>query len=436
VSKLSLFDALNNAASKPSALGSWLGQSISLTTEGFWPQFFSQSGSDSATTVNTAMRLSAVWACVRLIAETIATLPVGLYRKSADGGRETVNGELYTVLHSMPNSMMTAVQFWEAVVSSMLLRGNAYIEIHRSGPVGNQKVIALDFLMPDRIRLKETDSGVIRYFYQPKRGPEREIRSSNMMHIPAFSFDGKVGLSAVAYGAKILGTATAAEDVASNTFKNGMMKTVAFKVDRVLKKDQREEFREYVKTVSGAMNAGKSPVLEQGVSTDEIGINPVDAQLLESRNHSLEEICRWFRVPPWMIGYTGNTSNWGTGLEQQLIGFLTFSLSPWLKRIEQSISKNLLTPAERVNIYAEFSLEGLLRADSSARAEFYAKMTQNGIYTRDDCRVKENLPRVGGNADVLTVQMNLTPIQKLGEKNESATVRASLLSWLNIGEKE
>lgn len=433
MSKSSFLATLNRAATKPTAsLSSWLGKSIRLTDGEFFSQFFANSASGKAVSVNTAMRLSAVWACVRLLSETIATLPVGLYQKRPDGSRVKSDIDLHTILSTQPNIAMTAVSFWEAVVASMLLAGNAYIEIHRSAGA----VIALDFLLPSRIDVK-CINGKLRYWYTPYNGQRREITRNNMMHIPAFSLDGMLGLSTISYGANVFGNAMSAEDVAGNTFQNGMTKTVAFKVDRILKKEQREEFREYIKTVTGAMNAGKSPVLEQGVTPETIGINPVDAQLLESRAYSIEEICRWFRVWPGLIGHSSSGQTmWGTGVEQMMIGFLTFSLSPWLTRIEQAINKNLLTPAQRVNNYSEFNLEGLLRADSAARADFYSKMTQNGIYTRDDCRVKENMARRGGNADVLTVQTNLAPIDQLGQKTESATARAALLNWLNTENQE
>lgn len=433
MAKSSFIETLNRAATKPTAsLSGWLGKAIRLTDGEFFSQFFANSASGKTVSVNSAMRLSAVWACVRLLSETIATLPVGLYQKRPDGSRIKSDLDLHTILSTQPNIAMTAVSFWEAVVASMLLAGNAYIEIHRSG----NTVVALDFLLPSRIDVK-CINGKLRYWYTPVNGARREITGNRMMHIPAFSLDGLMGLSTISYGANVFGNAMSAEDVAGNTFQNGMTKTVAFKVDRILKKEQREEFREYIKTVTGAINAGKSPVLEQGITPETIGIDPVDAQLLESRAFSIEEICRWFRVWPGLIGHASSGQTmWGTGVEQMMIGFLTFSLSPWLTRIEQAINKNLLTPAQRVSNYSEFNLEGLLRADSAARADFYSKMTQNGIYTRDDCRVKENMARRGGNADVLTVQTNLAPIDQLGQKNESATARAALLNWLNTENQE
>ena len=424
----SLLQALAASATRPSAgLSEWLGKTIRLSDGAFWGQFLGgQSSSGRSVTVDKAMRVSAVWACVRLIAETIATLPLGLYRRLPDGSREIDTGHpLFGVLAVSPNEHMSPVQFWEAMLASMLLRGNAFAQIHRAG----NRVIALTFLLPHRMRM-ECKSGQIRYFYRFDDG-ERELPAGEVLHIPAFSLDGRVGLSPISYGADIIGGAMSAEDAANATFKNGMMPTIAFKVDRVLKPDQRDEFRSYVETVSGAMNAGKSPVLEAGVTPEAIGINPTDAQLLETRGWSVEEVCRFFRVPPWMVGHTEKNTSWGSGLEQQVIGFLTFSLSTWLRRIEKAVLKQLLRPEERLTHYAEFALEGLLRADSAARASFYSTMVQNGIYTRDDCRVRENLPRRGGNADVLTAQTNLAPLDALGQTSDGQAVRAALQNWLN-----
>lgn len=410
----SLTETLRAAARRPSLMNA----ALNSIAKGFLNGgvFSGSSGGASSAgqnvTVNSAMRIAAVWACVRLLAETIATLPIGLYRRLPDGGRESqTDSPLHTVLTLSPNQQMTSVQFWEAIMASLLLWGNAYAQIYRSG----NQVIALGFLLPGNMSAQYSkELNRLRYTYSFPAG-KRELLPDEVLHIPAFSLDGLLGLSPISYGADVIGAAQAADTAANTTFDNGMMPTVAFKLDRILKKEQRDDFRAYVQTISGALNAGKSPVLEQGITPQSIGINPVDAQLLESRAWSLEEICRFFRVPPWMVGYTEKSTSWGTGLEQQVQGFITFSLSPWLKRIERAVSKSLIPVQDRALLYAEFNLEGLLRGDSAARAAYYSTMTQNGIYSRDDCRVRENLPRRGGNADVLTVQTNLSPLDLLGQ---------------------
>lgn len=429
-----LSQALGTAAAKPSAsMSSWLGKSIRLSDGGFWSAFLgAQSSSGKAVTVDKAMRLSAVWACVRIISTSVAGLPLSIYRRLPDGGRETARDFLlYDVVHNSPNEDMAAFHFWQAVVASMLLWGNAYCEIHRSGG----RVIALDFLMPSRVTPEPDDDGRLRYFFQPRKGARREIAQADMLHIPAFTLDGRMGLSAIRYGADVFGSAMSADDAANTTFKNGMMPTVAFSVDKTLNPTQRAEFRDYVKTISGALNAGKSPVLEQGVKPEMIGINPADAQLLESRGHSIEEICRWFGVPPWMVMKTDKGSNWGTGLEQQQIAFLTYCIMTYTAPIEQCVNKRCLTAVDRIKHYAEFSLEAFLRADSAGRAAYLSTMGQNGYMTRNEGRHKENLPSMPG-GDILTVQSNLVPLDQLGKQNDSQAARAALMNWLqsNSGE--
>ncbi|WP_028634953.1 phage portal protein [Pseudomonas parafulva] len=429
-----LSQALGTAAAKPSAsMSSWLGKSIRLSDGGFWSACLgAQSSSGKAVTVDKAMRLSAVWACVRIISTSVAGLPLSIYRRLPDGGRETARDfPLYDVVHNSPNEDMAAFHFWQAVVASMLLWGNAYCEIHRSGG----RVIALDFLMPSRVTPEPDDDGRLRYFFQPRKGARREIAQADMLHIPAFTLDGRMGLSAIRYGADVFGSAMSADDAANTTFKNGMMPTVAFSVDKTLNPTQRAEFRDYVKTISGALNAGKSPVLEQGVKPEMIGINPADAQLLESRGHSIEEICRWFGVPPWMVMKTDKGSNWGTGLEQQQIAFLTYCIMTYTAPIEQCVNKRCLTAVDRIKHYAEFSLEAFLRADSAGRAAYLSTMGQNGYMTRNEGRHKENLPSMPG-GDILTVQSNLVPLDQLGKQNDSQAARAALMNWLqsNSGE--
>ncbi len=429
-----LSQALGTAAAKPSAsMSSWLGKSIRLSDGGFWSAFLgAQSSSGKSVTVDKAMRLSAVWACVRIISTSVAGLPLSIYRRLPDGGRETARDfPLYDVVHNSPNEDMAAFHFWQAVVASMLLWGNAYCEIHRSGG----RVIALDFLMPSRVTPEPDDDGRLRYFFQPRKGARREIARDDMLHIPAFTLDGRMGLSAIRYGADVFGSAMSADDAANTTFKNGMMPTVAFSVDKTLNPTQRAEFRDYVKTISGALNAGKSPVLEQGVKPEMIGINPADAQLLESRGHSIEEICRWFGVPPWMVMKTDKGSNWGTGLEQQQIAFLTYCIMTYTAPIEQCVNKRCMTAVDRIKHYSEFSLEAFLRADSAGRAAYLSTMGQNGYMTRNEGRHKENLPSMPG-GDILTVQSNLVPLDQLGKQNDSQAARAALMNWLqsNSGE--
>ncbi|WP_428719130.1 phage portal protein [Undibacterium curvum] len=405
----------------------WLGVPISLTNGEFWNAWLGGSNwSGKRVTVDSALQLSAAMACVRLIAETISTLPLGFFEKLPDGTRKTAaNHPLYEILHNQPNADMSAVTFWETVLASMLLWGAAYIEIRRSG----SRIIALDFLLPSNMTPpKRNRDGEIEFWYTDPGGQRRQIPESDMMHIPAFSTNGVSGISPIAYGANIFGAAMAADQTSAETFKDAMRSPGLVMMDSVLKPDQREDIRKHVDKVS---KSGSVMVLEKGAGFQQLTLNPADAELLASRQFNIEEICRWFRVPPFMVGHAEKSTTWGTGIEQQMIAFLTFVLRPWCVRIEQGVRKSLLTPAERSRYFAEFAMEGLLRADSAARASFYSAMTQNGIFTRDDCRILENRPPMGGNAAVLTVQSNMLPIDMLGQKTDAGAAKDALNTWLN-----
>lgn len=357
------------------------------------------------------MQLDAVWACVRLISETIASLPLGMYERTPQGKRYAPQHPLHYLIHDQPNADSTATVFWEAVVASMLLRGAARIEKQ----IVAGRLAGLLFLDPDRLTITTDPQGRKTYLYREEGGTQRSIPADRIWTIPGFTLDGINGVSVIAYGAKVFGAAIAAEQAAAKTFKNGMLQAVFYKVNTWLRPDQRAEFK---KSLSQSIQRGEAPLLEGGTDAGMLGIKPSDAQLLESRAFSVEAICRWFRVPPWMVGHTEKSTSWGTGIEQQMIGFLTFTLSPWLRRIEQAITKDLLTPAERTKFYAKFSVEGLLRADSSGRASFYASMVNNGILTRDEVRELEDREPMGGNAAVLTVQSAMTTLDAVGVANE------------------
>lgn len=405
----------------------WLGVPITLTNSEFWSAWLNGTNwSGQRVTVDSALQLSAAMACVRLIAETISTLPLGFFEKLPDGTRKTaVDHPLYEILHNQPNADMSAVTFWEVVLASMLLWGAAYIEIHRIG----KRIVALDFLLPSNMqRPRRNRAGEIEFWYTEPDGTRRQIPESDMMHLPAFSVDGISGISPITYGANVLGAAMATDRASAETFKDAMRSPGIVTMDSVLKPDQREEIRKHVDKVS---KSGGVMVLEKGSGFHQLTFNPADAQLLASRQFNIEEICRWFRVPPFMVGHAEKSTTWGTGIEQQMIAFLTFVLRPWCVRIEQGVRKSLLAPAERSRYFAEFAMEGLLRADSAARAAFYSAMTQNGIFTRDDCRILENRPPMGGNAAVLTVQSNMLPIDMLGQKTDAGAAKDALNTWLN-----
>ena len=376
----------------------------------------------------TAMQVSAVWACVRLISETIATLPLGIYEKAPSGKRPAPQHPLHFIIHDQPNGDTSASVHWEATVAAMLLRGAGRAEKLMIGG----RVVGLQFLNPDRLTTSRGSDGKKEWRYTEEDGRQRVIPRERIWEIPGFTLDGRNGVSVIAYGAHVFAGAIAADRAAARTFSNGMLQTVYYKVAAFLKPEQRTEFR---KNVLGAVERGETPLLEGGTDIGSVGINPSDSQLLESRGFSVEEVCRWFRVPPFMVGHSEKSTSWGSGIEQQMIGFLTFTLAPWLKRIEQAISKDLLSPAERGRYYAKFSVEGLLRADSAGRAAFYTAMVNNGVLTRDEVRELEDREPMGGNAAVLTVQSAMTTLDAVGQAPADQQARAAMRAFLGFNEE-
>ncbi|MFK3973768.1 phage portal protein [Pseudomonas sp. NPDC087358] len=414
-----------------SSLAGWVGRKIGLGDAAFWNGYYAtDSASGKTVSQQTALQLSTVWACVRLISETLATLPIALYEDQAGVPVVASSHPVHRVISIQPNADQTPVEFWECVLVSLLMSGNSFNEPHW---VRNE-LSSLEFLLPQAVSPpKRNSSGAIEYRFIDSMGVSHTVTDDEMMHTRGFGNDPLFGLSPLAMGRNVFGAAMAADESASKMFANGMKLGGVLSTDQILKKEQREDIREDMATkFAGAVNTGKTLVLEAGMKYQQVSMTPEDAQMLQTRAFNVEEICRWFRVPPWMVGHTSNSTSWGTGMEQQMIGFLSFTLLPWMKRIEQSINRRLLKPGERRRFYAKFNPEGLLRADSAARAAFYSSMTQNGIYTRDECRIKENMAPKGGNADELTVQSNMLPIDKLGaDSSDGQQARSALLDWLN-----
>lgn len=392
-----------------SAVLQWLGVPVNLLKDEFWSLLGTKKAGQQVNP-QSAMSLSTVNACTRLLSEVIASLPLHVYERTPDGRREASDHPLQAIIQRKPNADSTAMQFWESMVASMILRGNGFSERLEVGG----RLVGLQFLHPDRLMPTKQANGQYTWRYTDVSGRQREIARNKLFYIPGFSLDGAWGVSVITYGATAFGTALAADAAAANTFERGLMPTVALKYPKTLNKDQREEARSTVEKLSGAVNAGRPIVLENEMDAVVLGIKPSDAQLIETRGYNVEDICRFFRVDPSLVGHGNKDSNWGTGLEQKMLAFLALSLRPWLVRIQQAINSNLFSRVDQERFYAEFSIEGLLQADSAARSAFYAVMVSNGIMTRDEVREKENLKPKGGNADVLTVQTAMAPLDSIG----------------------
>lgn len=392
-----------------SALLDWLVVPIGLTDGAFWQEWFGTSASGKNVTVDKALQLSTVWACVRLLSESVSTLPLKLYRRLPDGSREQAKDHpLFRLLCRTPNAEMTPQRFMLMVVASICLRGNAFVEKKMIGT----RVVALVPLLPQYMRVKREDSGRLKYTYT-ENGVERVIPEKNLMHIRGFGLDGVCGMLPVTMGREIFGSAMSAEEAAAKVFAQGMQASGILSGDTTLTPKQREDLRASLTAFMGSQNAGKIMVAEAGLKYQGITMNPEAAQMLESRSFNVEEMCRWFRVPPFMVGHMDKQSSWASSVEAQNLHFLTNSLRPLLVNIEQEITRCLIGEADADEFFAEFAVEGLLRADSTARAAWYNTALQNGWMSRNEVRRLENLPPIEG-GDVFTVQSALVPLEQLG----------------------
>jgi HK97 family phage portal protein len=361
-----------------------------------------------------ALQIATVWACIRLIAETISTLPMLVYRTQADGGRVLAKDHpLYELLHDSPHYDFTAVEFWEGVAASLCVHGNAYAEKLRMG----SRIVALDPLPADQVEVFRTEAGARRYRVREPGKRIREIAEEDMFHVRGFGNGGDVGLSPVSYARNTLYGTRMATRAAAQLYEKGMRHQGVLEMDQTLDKDQRQQARE---NILNPIIEGGSGILEHGIKFKQLTMSAQDAQMLETMSFNIEEICRWFRVPPFMVGHTQKSTSWGTGLEQQNLGFLTYSLRPYLSRIEQTIRRSLMTPLERKSLVAEFKVEGLLRADTMTRMQAYSMAVRDGIYKRNEVRGWENLPPVEG-GDVLTVQSQNVPLGQQPEPPKPPT---------------
>jgi HK97 family phage portal protein len=370
---------------------------------------FRVEGSDLPQPVGEAavLNLSAAWASLNLLVGTIASLPLMVYRDDGKGGREVAKDHpLYRLLHASPNAEQTTLDFWEQMGLSLELRGNAYAEIARIG----SKVVSLSAIYPDVMQVRRIN-GEITYDWTDDTGARRRGTADEILHIRGFGGSPLGGLSALTHARVAFGLARDINTAAGKTFSNGIRPSGLLSFDKALTPEKRTELEKLlVDKFQGAVNAGRPMVLEAGGKWEQISLNPEDAQMLESRAFSVEEIARIFGVPPFMIGHTEKTTSWGTGIEQQVLGFQKFSLRRRLKRIELALMKGLLTPADIAQgVIIEFNVEGLLRGDSVARAKFYQAMLASGVMTINEVRALENLPPVEGGA-VPRIQMQNVPI--------------------------
>ncbi|MBN8972929.1 MAG: phage portal protein [Rhizobiales bacterium] len=386
-----------------------------------------------------AMRLSAWWSGVRLYGETIGALPCAVYEKLPDGSKKPRNDHwLYGITHNSPNADQTAAEYWERVVIDLAAHGNSYsLKDKRS----DGSIISLTPLSaaPGDMDRKRDAQGVLRYSFTHRGKRYIGLTEDDVFHIRGFGDDGNGGgLSVVSFARQSLGFSEAIGRSAGSYFRHGMKDSVFFTAPPAarLTQPQRDEFRKtFIDPYLGgeALNAG---LLEAGFDVKSVSLPPKDAEMLLTWRFSIEELCRWLRIPPVLIGHAAQGQTmWGSGIEQIMLGWYVLGLRPYLVRIEQAIKKRLLPPAERGKIFAEFLFEGLFRADSAGRAALLSSLGQNGYLTRNEGRAMDNRPPMPG-GDVLTVQSNMIPLDQLGMEQASPTqqLRSAMMNLLFGGD--
>lgn len=383
-----------------------------------------QSNSGKPVTERSAMQITAVYSCVRILSEAVAGLPLQFYQYREDGGKEkAVQHPLYFLLHDEPNPEMTSFIFRETLMTHLLLWGNAYSQIIRNG---KGEVVALYPLMPDRMRVDRDGDGHIYYEYTVydnddaagrsgtnESGKTYRLTPHDVLHIPGLGFDGLVGYSPIAMAKNAIGLAIATEEYGSKFFANGAQPSGVLEHPGTLK-DPAKVRESWQATYGGSGNAHKIAVLEEGMKYTPISINPQDAQFLETRKFQINEIARIFRVPPHMIGDLDRATF--SNIENMSIDFVKYTLDPWLIRWEQSMSRALLSRDEKTNYFFRFNVDGLMRGEYKARMEAFAVARQNGWMSTNDIRSLEDLDMIpaeeGG--DLYLVNGNMVPIKDAG----------------------
>ncbi|MGO1368518.1 phage portal protein [Senegalia sp. (in: firmicutes)] len=396
---MSIFSRLFKARDKPT--NSFFGSTYSF--------FFGSTTSGKTVNETTAMQTTAVYACVRILAETIASLPLHTYKSKADGKEKARDHPIYYLLSDAPNPEMTSFVFRETLMGHLLLWGNAYAQIIRDG---RGKVIALYPLMPDKMTVNRSENGDIYYIYN-KNGEEYILHSHDVLHIPGLGFDGLIGYSPIAMAKNTIGMALATEEYGAKFFSNGANPGGVLEHPGVVKDPARVR-DSWNAVYQGSSNSHKVAVLEEGMKFQSIGIPPEQAQFLETRKFQTEEICRIFRVPPHLVASLDKATF--SNIEHQSISFVVHTIRPWLVRIEQSINKALFTDSERKKYFVSFVVEGLLRGDYNSRMQGYATGIQNGFMSPNDVRRLENMNPIpeGEGGDTYMVNGNMLKLKEVG----------------------
>lgn len=391
-----------------SPIRNWLGGRQTSGTQITGPSGYGYSAAVEVTE-ETAMQVSAVWACVRLISQTVASLPLVVYRKTEKGRELAPDHWFAQLMAGKPNQYQTRYEFWEHQVANLALHGNLYAKKgERAG-----RVISLLPMNPLQVETKLVAGKVAHLFTQD--GNTAALAAESVWHA-RMNGDLIVGRSPLQFGRNLIGVAQAAEQVVTNIYANGGKRSGVLSFDRLLTKEQRDQIRENFSTLTTGTDE-RLLVLEMGAKFDPISMSPQDIELLASRRFQIEEICRWFGVPSVLVNDTSGSTTWGSGIEQLVAGFYKLNLRPYLEAIENSITTRLFSDEDRKTYEVEFDFEGLLRASQSERFKGYQTGISAGVLTPNEARAMEWLPAVEG-GDQLLIQGAMVPVKDAGKKPE------------------
>ena len=381
--------------------------------------FFGGTTAGKPVNEHTAMQMTAVYSCVRILAETLAGLPLHVYKYNDSGGKEKhLKHPLYKLLHDEPNPEMTSFTFRETLMSHLLLWGNAYAQIIRNA---RGEVVALYPLMPNKMSVDRDKNGRLFYLYQrgiedaPTLGKDNLVYldPTDVLHVPGLGFDGLVGYSPIAMAKNAVGLAMATEEYGAKFFANGAAPGGVLEHPGTIKDPQKVK-DSWNSVYQGSGNSHKVAVLEEGMKYQPIAISPEQAQFLETRKFQINEIARIFRVPPHMLADLEKSSF--SNIEQQSLEFVKYTLDPWVVRWEQTMYRSLLMESEKPTVFIKFNVDGLLRGDYVSRMNGYATARQNGWMSANDIRELENLDRIpeelGG--DLYLINGAMTKLQDAG----------------------
>lgn len=401
---------------------------------------FGRTTSGKPVNERTAMQTTAVYACVRILAEAVASLPLHVYEYQDDGGKKLVHDHpLYYLLHDEPNPEMTSFVFRETLMSHLLIWGNAYAQIIRDG---TGRVLGLYPLLPDKMDVQRDDRGNIYYVYSRnsdenpmfKEYGDIRLKAEEVLHIPGLGFDGLIGYSPIAMAKNAVGMTLACEEYGASFFANGANPGGVLEHPGVLK-DPSKVRESWNSVYRGVNNAHKIAVLEEGMKYQQIGIPPEEAQFLETRKFQINEIARLYRIPPHMIGDLDKSSF--SNIEQQSLEFVKYTLDPWVIRWEQSLQRSLLLPGEKGKYFIKLNVDGLLRGDYQSRMNGYAVGRQNGWFSANDIREMENMNPIpdeqGGNLYLINGAM--TKLEDAGAFAKTDTGQQNTPAQENSGKR-